>query len=293
MILGMEKSKSRGQANLHPRGSGERSLVLYLKEIGHYPILSAGEEVDLARRAKAGDRRAIDRLTAANLRFVVRIAKEYQNRGLSFADLINEGNVGLLKAIKKFDETKGFRFLSYAVWWIRQSILHALTEQSQIVHLPPNRRDLLTRINRARVELEQKLARPPTNAEVAQEMEMSEEGVDDLLASIRTEISLDAPLTEGGQLRDILEDEWAPSPDHVVMERALSREIQEALGTLTPRESKILRWYYGFDGDGTQSLESIGNRLSLSRERVRQLKERAMAKLRHSANSRRLRAYLN
>ena len=268
-------------------------MTLYLREIGHYPILPAGEEVDLARRAKAGDRRAIDRLTAANLRFVVRIAKEYQNRGLSFADLINEGNVGLLKAIKKFDGTKGIRFLSYAVWWIRQSILHALTEQSQIVHLPSNRRDPLARINRATVELEQKLARPPTNAEVAQEMEMSEEGVDDLLASIRTEISLDAPLAEGGQLRDILEDEWAPSPDHVVMERALSREIQEALGTLTPRESKILRWYYGFDGDGTQSLESIGNRLSLSRERIRQLKERAMAKLRHSANSRRLRAYLN
>jgi len=289
----MEKLKSAGTANLQARGNGEKSLAIYLREIGHYPLLHAEEEGALARRAKAGDRQAIDRLIEANLRFVVSIAKEYQNRGLSFADLINEGNVGLLKAIKKYDETKGIRFLSYAVWWIRQSILHALAEQAQLVHLPLNRRDLLTKINRASVELEQRLARPPTNVEIGEEMKMSAEEVEDLLASFRTEVSLDAPLSEGGQLRDILEDEWAPSPDHAVMEQALSREIHEALGTLTPRESKILRWYYGFNGEGTQSLESIGNRLNLSRERVRQLKERAMAKLRHSANSRRLRAYLN
>lgn len=289
----MVKPHSAGTATLQPRGNGEKSLAIYLKEIGQYPLLSPEEEVSLARRAKAGDRQAIDRLTEANLRFVVSIAKEYQNRGLSFADLINEGNVGLLRAIKKYDETKGIRFLSYAVWWIRQALLHALAEQVQIVHLPPNRRELLTRINQASVELEQRLARPPSNAEIAGEMGMSAAEVEDLLASLRTEVSLDAPLSEGGQLKDILEDEWTPSPDHEVMERALSREIHEALGTLTPRESKILRWYYGFDGDGTQSLERIGNRLNLSRERIRQLKDRAMAKLRHSANSRRLRAYLN
>jgi RNA polymerase primary sigma factor len=293
MVQGMAKQKSTGTASLLPRGNGEKSLALYLREIGKYPLLSATEEVDLARRAKTGDRQAIDRLTAANLRFVVGIAKEYQNRGLSLADLINEGNVGLLKAIKRFDETKGIRFLSYAVWWIRQSILHSLAEQVQIVHLPPHRRELLTRINQTSVELEQKEARPPTNPEIAKKMKMSPEVVEDLLASIRTEVSLDAPLSEGGQLRDIVEDEWAPSPDHVVMERALSREIQKALGTLTPRESSILRWYYGFEGDGSESLESIGNRLNLSRERVRQLKERAMAKLRGSAQSGRLRAYLN
>lgn len=289
----MVKTKTSGSPNLQPRGNGEKSLTLYLKEIDHHAFLSAAEEVDLARRAKAGDRQAIDRLTAANLRFVVGIAKEYQNRGLSLADLINDGNVGLLRAIKKFDETKGIRFLSYAVWWIRQSILHSLAEQVQIVHLPPNRRELLTRINQASVELEQKLSRPPGNEEIAREMKLSPEVVEDLLSSLRTEVSLDAPLSEGGQLRDILEDEWALSPDHVVMERALSREIQEALGTLTPRESSILRWYYGFEGDGSESLESIGNRLNLSRERVRQLKERAMAKLRGSAQSGRLRAYLN
>lgn len=284
----------KGQSNLFPRTGGERSIAFYLREIGSRRVgLSPGEEVILAQRAKAGDREAIDRLTEANLRFVVSIAKEYQNRGLSLADLINKGNLGLLRAIRKFDGTKGIRFLSYAVWWIRQAILHALGEQTQIVYLPPNRRALLNRINQISVELEKSLGRPPSNAEIAQSMGKTSEEVEGLLASLRTEVSLDSPLSEGGRLGDILEDELVPSPDHAVMASRLREEIQEALGTLTPRESKILRWYYGFDGEGSQSLECIGNKLNLSRERVRQLKERAMAKLRHSANSGRLKAYLN
>jgi RNA polymerase primary sigma factor len=288
------RSGMKGQPYLVPRVGGERSVALYLREIGSRRAgLSPEEEVVLARRAKAGDREAIDRLTEANLRFVVNIAKEYQNRGLSLADLINEGNVGLLRAIGKFDETKGVRFLSYAVWWVRQAILHALVEQGQIVHLPSNRRELINRLNRTTVELEQSLGRRPSSEEIARTMWKTPEEVEELLASLRTQVSLDAPLSEGGRLKDTLEDEWVPSPDHAVMESRLREEIQDALETLTPRESKILRWYYGFDGEGSQSLECIGNKLNLSRERVRQLKERAMAKLRHSANSGRLKAYLN
>ncbi len=273
----------------------DRSLDLYLREIGSTPLINADEEVRLARRIKQGDKGALEKLTKANLRFVVSVAKNYQNQGLSLADLINEGNIGLIKAAKRFDETRGFKFISYAVWWIRQAILQALAEQSRIVRLPLNRVGTLHKIGKISSSLEQTYGRIPSPNEIAKELELSESEVSDTLKISNSHLSLDQPfsVSEDNSLIDILEDEFQPGPDEALLDMSLRVEIEKALDTLTAREAEVINLYFGLNAEKALTLEEIGARFNLTRERVRQIKEKAIRRLRHASRSRSLRAYLS
>jgi RNA polymerase primary sigma factor len=273
----------------------DRSLDLYLREIGATPLITAREEVALAKRIKEGDHGALEKLTKANLRFVVSVAKQYQNQGLSLADLINEGNIGLIKAAKRFDETRGFKFISYAVWWIRQAILQALAEQSRIVRLPLNRVGTLHKIGKISSSLEQEYGREPSPDEIARELELSAVEVSDTLKISNSHLSLDAPfsVSEDNSLMDVLEDEFQPAPDEALLVESLKVEIERALESLSPREAEVVNLYFGLDSEKALTLEEIGARFGLTRERVRQIKEKAIRRLRHASRSRSLRAYLH
>ena len=272
------------------------SLDKYLQEIGRVELISADEEVELARRIKQGDKAALERLTKANLRFVVSVSKQYQNQGLSLPDLINEGNVGLIKAAERFDETRGFKFISYAVWWIRQSILQALAEQARIVRLPLNKIGSINKINRAYSELEQLFERPPSADELAEHLEISVEDVRQSLANTGRHISMDAPLMEGEEnsssMYDVLPNDAMPSPESGLNKESLRREIERSLSTLTGREGDVVRLYYGLNGRQPLTLEEIGDLFDLTRERVRQIKEKAIRRLKHTSRSRMLKTYL-
>lgn len=270
------------------------SLDKYLTEIGRVDLISAEMEVDLARRIREGDERALEKLTKANLRFVVSVAKQYQNNGLTLGDMINEGNLGLIKAAKRFDEKRGFKFISYAVWWIRQSILQALAEQSRIVRLPLNRVGSLNRINRTFAELEQKFQREPSAAEIAEVMGITVDEVRDNLTIGSRHLSMDAPFINGedNNLIEVLYDENESKPDSLLISNSLSVEIQRALSTLTAREADVIALYFGLNDNAAMTLEEIGARYSLTRERVRQIKEKATRRLRHSSRCRTLKTYL-
>lgn len=270
------------------------SLDKYLQEIGKVGLISADEEVELAQKIKAGDQKALDKLTKANLRFVVSVAKQYQNQGLTLPDLINEGNLGLIKAAQRFDETRGFKFISYAVWWIRQSILQALAEQSRIVRLPLNKIGSINKINKKYAELEQLNERAPSAEEIAQELDMTEEDVKESLKNSGRHISMDAPLVEGedSNLYDVLKSGESPNPDRELMNESLRIEIERALQTLTPREADVIRLYFGLGGQHAMTLEEIGEMFDLTRERVRQIKEKAIRRLKHTSRSKILKTYL-
>jgi RNA polymerase primary sigma factor len=271
----------------------EGSLAQYLNEISREAPLSSIKEIELAQRIRGGDRNALDQLTRANLRFVVRVAKQYQNQGLSLGDLINEGNLGLIKAIKRFDETKGYRFISYAVWWIRQSILQALAEQSRIVRLPLSRISILSKICRTSSGLEQTFGRLPSLSEIAQELDLEDYDVVQTMTMSGRHLSLDAPFgDENGRLLDTLEDRIHPPPDELIIQQAMRTDIRRALATLSHREAEILRLYFGIDEERAWTLEEIGERLGLTRERVRQIKEKAIQRLRRIPQGRILRTYL-
>jgi len=270
------------------------SLDKYLQEIGKVELLTAEEEVALAQRIRQGDQAALEKLTKANLRFVVSVSKQYQNQGLSLPDLINEGNLGLIKAAQRFDETLGFKFISYAVWWIRQSILQALAEQSRIVRLPLNKIGSLNKINKAYAKLEQELEREPNYEEIAQVLEISESEVKESLRNSGRHVSMDAPLVEDedNNMYDVLRAEDSPSPEEGLMYESLRKEIDRAISTLTPREADVIRLYFGLDGQHPLTLEEIGEKFDLTRERVRQIKEKAIRRLKHSSRSKILKSYL-
>jgi RNA polymerase primary sigma factor len=273
----------------------ESSLDQYLKEISAYPLLTREDEVELAGRIRTGDEEALDKLVRSNLRFVVSVAKKYQNQGVALGDLINEGNLGLIRAAHKFDETKGIKFISYAVWWIRQAILQALAEQSRIVRVPLNRAGALHRIGRRSSTLLQELGREPTVEELADELDLSEDEVQRTLAISQTHLSLDAPLTPGedNRLLDYLPDQFSAGPDDETYERALASTVEEALGTLKDREARVLRLYFGLeDGHDPMTLEEIGAMLGITRERVRQIKEKALVRLRHASRARYLETFI-
>lgn len=271
-----------------------QSLEKYLQEIGKVELLSQEEEIELARRIKKGDQNALEKLTKANLRFVVSVAKQYQNQGLSLGDLINEGNLGLIKAAKRFDETRGFKFISYAVWWIRQSILQALAEQSRIVRLPLNRVGALNKIGKAFSTLEQEFEREPSAIELAQELDMSAYEIADTLKISGRHVSMDAPFVQGedSRLIDVMQDERSPQPDNELIKESLAKEVERALSTLTDREAEVIRLYFGLGREHSLTLEEIGEKFALTRERVRQIKEKAIRRLRHTSRSKYLRAYL-
>jgi RNA polymerase primary sigma factor len=269
------------------------SLDKYLQEIGREDLISVEEEVELAQRIKKGDQIALEKLTRANLRFVVSVAKQYQNQGLSLPDLINEGNLGLIKAAEKFDETRGFKFISYAVWWIRQSILQALAEQSRIVRLPLNQVGSLNKINKAYSKFEQEHERKPSPEELADQLELPADKVADTLRVSGRHISVDAPFVEGedNSLLDVLVNSDSPNADKTLINESLAREIERALATLTERESDIIKLFFGI-GCQEMTLEEIGERFGLTRERVRQIKEKAIRRLRHTSRSKLLKSYL-
>src|SRR5690625_3573540 len=271
-----------------------QSLEKYLQEIGKVDLLTPEEEVDLAKRIKQGDQQALEDMTKANLRFVVSVAKQYQNQGLSLSDLINEGNLGLIKAAKRFDETRGFKFISYAVWWIRQSILQALAEQSRIVRLPLNRVGALNKIGKELSKLEQEYERITSAAELAESLEMTVSEVADTLKISGRHLSMDAPFAQGedNRLLDVLENEEIPNPDNELMGESLKVEIERALSKLTTREAEVIRLYFGIGQVHSLPREETGERFDLTRERVRQIKEKALRKLRHHNRSAALRAYL-
>ncbi len=271
-----------------------QSLDKYLQEIGKVELLVPQEEIDLARRIKKGDQKALEKLTKANLRFVVSVAKQYQNQGLSLGDLINEGNLGLIKAAKRFDETRGFKFISYAVWWIRQSILQALAEQSRIVRLPLNRVGALNKIGKAFSTLEQEFEREPSASELAEELDMSLFEVSDTLKISGRHLSMDAPFAQGedNRLLDVIQDNRQPTPDSGLLEESLKNEVKRALATLSEREAQVIKLYFGLDSEHSLTLEEIGEKFNLTRERVRQIKEKAIRRLRHASRSKALRAYL-
>jgi RNA polymerase primary sigma factor len=270
------------------------SLDKYLTEIGKVDLITSEVEVELAQRIREGDQMALEKLTKANLRFVVSVAKQYQNNGLTLGDLINEGNLGLIKAAKRFDEKRGFKFISYAVWWIRQSIMQALAEQSRIVRLPLNRVGSLNKINRTFAELEQKYQREPSTEEIAEVLGVTVEDVRDNLKVAGRHISMDAPFVNGEEnsLIDILADVNESKPDSALMTNSLSVEVQRALSTLTSREADVIGLYFGLNNNAAMTLEEIGERYCLTRERVRQIKEKATRRLRHSSRSRTLKTYL-
>ena len=272
------------------------SLDKYLQEIGRVDLITAEEEVELARRIKQGDQVALEKMTKANLRFVVSVSKQYQNQGLSLPDLINEGNLGLIKAAQRFDETRGFKFISYAVWWIRQSILQALAEQSRIVRLPLNNIGSINKINKAFARLEQEFERPPTPAELAEVLDMTLDEVKQSLKNAGRHVSMDAPLKDGDDssstMYDVLQTNDTPSPDTVLITESLRKEIERSLQTLTSREADVIRLYFGLGGEHPLTLEEIGERFDLTRERVRQIKEKAIRRLKHTSRSRILKSYL-
>ncbi|HWE41573.1 MAG TPA: RNA polymerase sigma factor RpoD/SigA [Gemmatimonadaceae bacterium] len=274
--------------------SDEGSLDQYLRDISIYPLITREDEVALAQRIRKGDQEALDTLVRSNLRFVVSVAKKYQNQGVSLSDLINEGNLGLIRAAHKFDETKGIKFISYAVWWIRQAILQALAEQSRIVRVPLNRAGTLHRIGKRASTLLQELGREATHAEIANGMDITEEEVAKTMLISQTHLSLDAPLTPGedNRLLDYLADTVNATPDEEMFVKALTESIEEALSHLKERESRILRLYFGLDGEEPMTLEEIGALLSITRERVRQIKEKALSRLRHVSRARALESFL-
>jgi RNA polymerase primary sigma factor len=271
-----------------------QSLDKYLQEIGKVDLLSPDEEVDLAKRIREGDRFALEKLTKANLRFVVSVAKQYQNQGLSLGDLINEGNLGLIKAAQRFDETRGFKFISYAVWWIRQSILQALAEQSRIVRLPLNRVGSLNKISKTYSELEQKFEREPSPDELAEVLEVSTSEIVDTLKISGRHVSMDAPFVQGEEnsLLDVLENDGEASPDSDLMIDSLRSEVKRTLSTLNQREVEVLILSFGLNGEPPLSLEEIGLKFHLTRERVRQIKEKAIRRLRQAGRSNPLKPYL-
>lgn len=271
-----------------------QSLDKYLQEIGKVDLLTADEEVVLAKRIREGDQLALEKLTKANLRFVVSVAKQYQNQGLSLGDLINEGNLGLIKAAQRFDETRGFKFISYAVWWIRQSILQALAEQSRIVRLPLNRVGSLNKISKTFSELEQKFEREPSPEELAEVLEVSASEVVDTMKISGRHVSMDAPFVQGEEnsLLDVLENDGDEKPDDGLMNESLRKEVQRALSTLTQREADVIALYFGLNGEHAMTLEEIGEKFNLTRERVRQIKEKAIRRLRHTSRSKTLKPYL-
>ncbi len=273
----------------------EKSLALYLREISDEPLLKPEQEADLARRIRDGQHEALEHLVKANLRFVVSVARQYRNRGLSLSDLISEGNAGLVRAAKTFDEKKGCKFISYAIWWIRQRILQAIAEQSRIVRLPLNRAGTLSRIGKTSGELGHELGREPTAGEIADHLDLTEKEVTDTLKVSIPHLSIDAPTSEDddGSLREVIPDQDAPSPDSDVISRSLQEDVAEALETLSDREAKILTLYFGIGREEALTLEEIGRILGLTRERVRQIKEKAIKKLRHASRSSYLQAYLN
>ncbi|MBS1557807.1 MAG: RNA polymerase sigma factor RpoD/SigA [Bacteroidetes bacterium] len=271
-----------------------QSLDKYLQEIGKVDLLTPDEEVELAKRIKESDQIALEKLTKANLRFVVSVAKQYQNQGLSLGDLINEGNLGLIKAAQRFDETRGFKFISYAVWWIRQSILQALAEQSRIVRLPLNRVGSLNKISKTFSELEQKYEREPSPEELAEVLEVTTAEVVDTMKISGRHVSMDAPFVQGEEnsLLDVLENDSEETPDSGLITDSLRREVQRALSTLTQREADVITLYFGLNGEHAMTLEEIGEKFSLTRERVRQIKEKAIRRLRHTSRSKALKPYL-
>ncbi len=270
------------------------SLDKYLQEIGKVDLITADEEVELAQRIKAGDQIALEKLTKANLRFVVSVAKQYQNQGLTLPDLINEGNLGLIKAAQRFDETRGFKFISYAVWWIRQSILQALAEQSRIVRLPLNKIGSINKINKTFAFLEQAHERKPSPEEIAKELDMTVADVKQSLKNAGRHVSMDAPLIDGedSNLYDVLRSGESPNPDKELLHESLRTEIERALETLTPREADVIRLYFGLAGQHSMTLEEIGETFDLTRERVRQIKEKAIRRLKHTSRSKILKTYL-
>lgn len=271
-----------------------QSLDKYLVEIGKVGLITMDEEVELARRIREGDQIALEKLTKANLRFVVSVAKQYQNNGLTLGDLINEGNYGLIKAAKRFDETRGFKFISYAVWWIRQSIMQALAEQSRVVRLPLNRVGSINKISRTFSDLEQKYQREPSSEELAEALDITaDEVVSNMRASGR-HVSMNAPFSQGeeGSLLDVLENESEETPDSELMNDSLRMEVRNALATLTQREADVISYYYGLGGNPAMTLEEIGDKFQLTRERVRQIKEKATRKLGASTRSKVLKSYL-
>jgi len=269
-------------------------LDQYLQEIGEVELLTPEEEIELAKRVKEGDEEALEKITKANLRFVVSVAKQYQNQGLSLGDLINEGNLGLIKAANRFDETRGFKFISYAVWWIRQSILQALAEQSRIVRLPLNRVGTMNKIGKAFSELEQEFEREPSPEEIAEQLDISDFEVSDTLQRAGKHLSLDAPFSEEeeNRLLDIIENQEQPAPDNSLMTESLKIELNQALSTLTQREAEVVKLYFGLESETPLTLEEIGEHFNLTRERVRQIKEKALRRLRHASRSKALRSYL-
>ena len=271
-----------------------QSLDKYLQEIGKVDLLTPDEEVELAKRIKEGDQIALEKLTKANLRFVVSVAKQYQNQGLSLGDLINEGNLGLIKAAQRFDETRGFKFISYAVWWIRQSILQALAEQSRIVRLPLNRVGSLNKISKTFSELEQKYEREPSPEELAEVLDVTTAEVVDTMKISGRHVSMDAPFVQGEEnsLLDVLENDSEETPDSGLMNDSLRREVQRVLSTLTQREADVITLYFGLNGEHSMTLEEIGEKFNLTRERVRQIKEKAIRRLRHTSRSKALKPYL-
>lgn len=269
------------------------SLDKYLQEIGHEELLSVDEEVELAQKIKKGDRQALERLTRANLRFVVSVAKQYQNQGLSLPDLINEGNVGLIKAAEKFDETRGFKFISYAVWWIRQSILQAIAEQSRIVRLPLNLVGSVNKINRELNKFEQEHERRPSVNEIADRIDLPEEKVEEAMKANNRHVSMDAPFVDGedNSLLDVLADNNMPMADKALVQESLRKEIDRAIDLLNDREQKVVRAFFGI-GSPEMTLEEIGDKYNLTRERVRQIKEKAIRRLRHNTKNKLLKTYL-
>lgn len=269
------------------------SLEKYLQEIGHENLISTEEEVELAQRIKKGDRKALEKLTKANLRFVVSVAKQYQNQGLSLPDLINEGNVGLIKAAEKFDETRGFKFISYAVWWIRQSILQAIAEQSRIVRLPLNQVGSVNKIKRMMGKFEQEHERQPNIEEIAEEVDLPKEKIEDAMKAPGRHVSVDAPLADGEEnnLLDVIANNDSPMADRQLVNESLKEEITQALRTLTEREALVVKAFFGI-GEKELSLEEIGDKYGLTRERVRQIKEKAIRRLRNNTSSKTLKTYL-
>ena len=271
-----------------------QSLEKYFQEISKVDMITPEEEVELARRIKQGDQVALEKLAKANLRFVVSVAKQYQNGSMTLGDLINEGNLGLIKAASRFDETRGFKFISYAVWWIRQSIMQALAEQSRIVRLPLNRVGSLNKISKSFSELEQRYQREPTAEELAEFMDANESEIEESMKLSNKKVSMDAPFAngDGGSLLDVLEDDQIEETDASLMQDSLVREVQRALSTLPEREAEVISNYYGLNGDHAMTLEEIGEHYGLTRERVRQIKDKATKRLQHSSRSKALRAYL-
>ena len=271
------------------------TLDRYFDEISKESLLKPDEEIALAKKVRSGDESALEKMTRANLRFVVSIAKRYQNQGLSLGDLINEGNLGLIKAAKRFDETRGFKFISYAVWWIRQSILQALAEQSRVVRLPLNRVGVMNKVNRTLGDLEQKYEREPTAEEVAEVLEMTSVDVSDTIQMSSRHLSVDAPFSgnDENSLLDVLRDDSSYSePDSPLIEESLKMEVDKVLSSLSEREAEVIRLYFGLVNERSMTLEEIGDRFKLTRERVRQIKEKSIRKLRHTSRSKNLRSYL-